>query len=616
MSYVGKNPKFYGITVSKSDSGATVATTVTNTSNTASSKAVVSATVGGGSADDAVFQAAVSGVQTWSWGVDNSASDAWVLSAGATLGTTNAISVDASTQAVTLTTPVLGAATATTINKVTITAPASGSTLTIANGKTLTASNTLTFTGTDSSSVAFGAGGTVAYTANKLSTFAATTSSELAGVISDETGSGSLVFATSPTLTTPVLGVASATTINKVALTAPATGSTLTIADGKTLTASNTLTFTGTDASSVAFGTGGTVAYTANKLSAFAATTSLELKGVISDETGSGALVFADTPTLVTPVLGVASATSINKVAITAPATSATLTIANGKTLTASNTLTFTGTDSSSVAFGAGGTVAYTANKLSAFAATTSSELAGVISDETGSGVLVFGTSPQFTTGIGVGVAASASYLAYLQQNSSSSTATLLIENTNGTSTNGRALVRVTNGTAVLDLGADQADGIVYVGSNSSESLSLVTGGSTRITVSSGATGVRFNGYGAGTLSTNASGVISATSDSRVKQEVLGHSIPGLAEIKELEPKAYKLLSDIEALGEEASPIQLGFFADQVYQHIPEASPIHSDGIHGFFDRAVIAVLVNAVKELSNKSDALQARIAVLEGGV
>ena len=94
-----------------------------------------------------------------------------------------------------------------------ITAPANSATLTIADGKTLTASNTLTFTGTDSSSVAFGAGGTVAYTANKLNVFAATTSSELAGVISDETGSGSLVFATSPTLVTPVLGVATATSI-------------------------------------------------------------------------------------------------------------------------------------------------------------------------------------------------------------------------------------------------------------------------------------------------------------------------------------------------------------------------------------------------------------------
>jgi hypothetical protein len=43
-------------------------------------------------------------------------------------------------------------------------------------------------------------------TTDKLSALAATTSAELAGVISDETGSGALVFATSPTLVTPILG--------------------------------------------------------------------------------------------------------------------------------------------------------------------------------------------------------------------------------------------------------------------------------------------------------------------------------------------------------------------------------------------------------------------------
>lgn len=109
-------------------------------------------------------------------------------------------------------------------------------------------------------------------------------------------------------------------------------------------------------------------------------------------------LVFATSPTLVTPVLGVASATSINKVAITAPATSATLTIADGKTGTFSNTLTFTGTDGSSAAFGTGGTVAYQGGTLAQFAATTSAQLAGVISDETGSGALVFGSAPSITT--------------------------------------------------------------------------------------------------------------------------------------------------------------------------------------------------------------------------
>ena len=50
----------------------------------------------------------------------------------------------------------------------------------------------------------------VASSGAKLSDFAATTSAELAGIISDETGSGTLVFATSPTLVTPALGTPSA----------------------------------------------------------------------------------------------------------------------------------------------------------------------------------------------------------------------------------------------------------------------------------------------------------------------------------------------------------------------------------------------------------------------
>lgn len=79
------------------------------------------------------------------------------------------------------------------------------------------------------------------------------------------------------------------------------------------------------------------------------ATTSVH--GFTGTKTGSGAMVGATSPTLVTPVLGVATATSINKVALTAPATSATLTIADGKTLTCSNTLTFAGTDATTITF-------------------------------------------------------------------------------------------------------------------------------------------------------------------------------------------------------------------------------------------------------------------------
>lgn len=47
------------------------------------------------------------------------------------------------------------------------------------------------------------------------------------------------------------------------------------------------------------------------KLSDFNSTTSAELRGVISDETGTGALVFGTSPTLVTPNLGNATAGDI-----------------------------------------------------------------------------------------------------------------------------------------------------------------------------------------------------------------------------------------------------------------------------------------------------------------
>jgi hypothetical protein len=67
------------------------------------------------------------------------------------------------------------------------------------------------------------------------------------------TGTGANVLATSPTLVTPVLGVATATSINKVTITAPATGSTLTIADGKTLTANASLALAGTDSTTMTF---------------------------------------------------------------------------------------------------------------------------------------------------------------------------------------------------------------------------------------------------------------------------------------------------------------------------------------------------------------------------
>jgi excisionase family DNA binding protein len=110
----------------------------------------------------------------------------------------------------------------------------------------ITSSGTINFSGLTASSVVF--------TDASKNLVSSAASSVLATSLTDETGTGVAVFSISPTLTTPVLGVATATSINNVAFTTPATGATLTIADGKTLTVNgtttlsdNSITFGGTE---------------------------------------------------------------------------------------------------------------------------------------------------------------------------------------------------------------------------------------------------------------------------------------------------------------------------------------------------------------------------------
>jgi lysophospholipase L1-like esterase len=58
--------------------------------------------------------------------------------------------------------------------------------------------------------------------------------------------------------------------------------------------------------------------------------------------TGNGIPVLQTSPTLITPNIGVATATSVNKVTITAPSTSTTLTLANGATLATTGAFSLT----------------------------------------------------------------------------------------------------------------------------------------------------------------------------------------------------------------------------------------------------------------------------------
>jgi len=179
-----------------------------------------------------------------------------------------------------------------------------------------------------------------------VATLLATPSSaNLASAITDETGSGSLVFATSPTLVTPVLGTPASATLTN------ATG--LPISTGVSGLGTGVATFLATPSSA-------------------------NLASAVTDETGTGALVFANSPTLVTPALGTPSALVGTNITGTASG------------LTAGNVTTNANLTGAVTSVG-------NATSLGSF---SSANLLGALTDETGTGSAVFATSPTLVTPI------------------------------------------------------------------------------------------------------------------------------------------------------------------------------------------------------------------------
>lgn len=105
-----------------------------------------------------------------------------------------------------------------------------------------------------------------------------------------------------------------------------------------------------------------------------------------------------------------------------------------------------------------------------------------------------------------------------------------------------------------------------------------------------------------------------ATSDERLKKDIVPFT-KGLAELQNVKPITYRWKDD------HTTYPWSGFSAQQVAETIPEASPKLDDdsGMLDFHYQAVLAVAVNAIKELAAKNaslvddmDSLRAEMAEL----
>jgi hypothetical protein len=120
---------------------------------------------------------------------------------------------------------------------------------------------------------------------------------------------------------------------------------------------------------------------------------------------------------------------------------------------------------------------------------------------------------------------------------------------------------------------------------------------------------VRFESLTGGTLTTDGSGNVTASSDERLK-DVVGDFTPGLSSILNLHPKRYhwNKKSGLDTKNEYA-----GFIAQDVQKTIPQAVFENKNGMLSLQDRPIVAALVNAIKEQQAEIEKLKKELEDLK---
>ncbi len=106
---------------------------------------------------------------------------------------------------------------------------------------------------------------------------------------------------------------------------------------------------------------------------------------------------------------------------------------------------------------------------------------------------------------------------------------------------------------------------------------------------------LRLSAYGAGTLVTDASGNVTASSDERLK-DIDGKFTRGLAALRGIQPILHHWNGRSEL---DQTEQYVGFSAQNVLRNIPEAVGLQLNGMYSLDLRSIVAALVNAVNELS-----------------